>query len=276
MDNILKRRKDGSIIWSKDQINYIIAQYNQNHSTGELSKFFNTSTDAIRRCLKKNGIKVLSLYEIQTLKNHRNSNYFSKIDTKEKAYWLGFLYADGCVSKKTNTISISLSSQDEYMLSNFAKELESDNAIAHSIKKMNGKSFNISHFAIRDKQMKQDLIKWGCVPNKSYKEIELPKINNKLIWHFIRGFMDGDGSLNHSNKSLRLSFTNNSERFLNQLKKELGKDNLSLDKHKTPMLVIVGSKQLKPILDNIYKDSNDLIRLDRKYKIYLNHYGLCA
>ncbi len=38
----------------------------------------------------------------------RNSNYFTNIDSSEKAYWLGFMYADGTVSSKTNTIALGL------------------------------------------------------------------------------------------------------------------------------------------------------------------------
>lgn len=276
MDNILKRNKSGSIIWTKDQINYITTNYKSKHSTGQLAKYFNTSTQAIRNCLKQNGVRVLSLQEQQYAKHPRRSDYFENIDTKEKAYWLGFLYADGCVNNNSNAISINLKREDEYMLCNFANAIESTNIISHSKKIFNGKEFNQSHFSIKDAKMKADLIKWGCVSNKTYKELEIPNIPDNLIWHFIRGVVDGDGSINYSKRNLRLSITCNSETFLNQLKIKFGKDKLALDKHKTPMLVITGSKQLKPILDNIYKDSNDLIRLDRKYRIYLNHYGLCA
>ncbi len=276
MNNILKRNKDGSIIWTKDQINYITTNYKLNYSTGQLAKYFDTSTQAIRNCLKHSGVRVLSLQEQQHIKHPRCSNYFENIDTKEKAYWLGFLYADGCVSNRRNTISLNLKKEDEYMLRNFANTIGTDNAISHSKKMVDGKEFDQSHFSIRDAKMKADLMKWGCVPNKTYEEIEIPHIPDNLMWHFIRGVVDGDGSINYSNHNLRLSITSNSETFLNQLKIKFGKDKLALDKHKTPMLVITGSKQLKPILDNIYKDSNDLIRLNRKYKIYLNHYGLCA
>lgn len=31
-----------------------------------------------------------------------NEKFFKKIDTPQKAYWLGFLYADGCVLNQKN------------------------------------------------------------------------------------------------------------------------------------------------------------------------------
>ena len=42
----------------------------------------------------------------------RNSNYFTNIDSSEKAYWLGFMYADGTVSSKTNTIALGLKDEE--------------------------------------------------------------------------------------------------------------------------------------------------------------------
>lgn len=40
-------------------------------------------------------------------------NYFHNIDSEKKAYWLGFIVADGNISKTTNRISITLNSDDE-------------------------------------------------------------------------------------------------------------------------------------------------------------------
>lgn len=42
----------------------------------------------------------------------RISNYFTNIDTREKAYWLGMFYADGCVHSNSNEISIGLKDQE--------------------------------------------------------------------------------------------------------------------------------------------------------------------
>ena len=41
-------------------------------------------------------------------KYDRNSNVFEKIDTEEKAYWLGFLYADGYINEEHNFITLVL------------------------------------------------------------------------------------------------------------------------------------------------------------------------
>ncbi|WP_258049556.1 hypothetical protein [Clostridium weizhouense] len=36
----------------------------------------------------------------------QDDSYFEKIDTERKAYWLVFLYADGCVFKKFEKIKM--------------------------------------------------------------------------------------------------------------------------------------------------------------------------
>ena len=57
-----------------------------------------------------------------------DENFFDKIDTEEKAYWLGFIYADGAIFKRT--LSIRLSTKDIHHLEKFKKILNTDAAIS--------------------------------------------------------------------------------------------------------------------------------------------------
>ena len=50
---------------------------------------------------------------------------FDVIDTEEKAYWLGFLYADGNVSNTKNEVGITLQSSDIKHLYKFKTFLKS-------------------------------------------------------------------------------------------------------------------------------------------------------
>jgi len=45
-----------------------------------------------------------------------NENYFDEIDTSNKAYILGFLYADGYNNRINNTVVLSLFKQDREIL----------------------------------------------------------------------------------------------------------------------------------------------------------------
>ena len=88
-------------------------------------------------------------------------NTFEKIDTEEKAYWLGFLYADGNVSNHENKIELILAEKDVGHLEKFKRFLNIKNKICY---REATKAYRIS---FRSEKCKQDLIDKGCIPNKS-------------------------------------------------------------------------------------------------------------
>lgn len=265
------RRTDGTISWTNDQVRYILNKYiEENQSIKQLSTDFGCSPQAIRAMLRKQNI---------TLKGNkngypRNSLYFYDINSVDKAYWLGFLYADGCVVEKKNEIFCSQKSKEH--LVKFQQAIE---AINHKIVKVKDNRFSQEciyyRFAIKDKQLCKDLIRWGCVPNKSLILSKIPNIPREYVSHFLRGYFDGDGSLHYlkNTNNYRMSFTCGSKEFLEDIRHELQKDNLSIRKDTNKnvyQLRISGRKQVKKILDYLYKDSNQNIRLDKKYKLYLD------
>lgn len=130
-----------------------------------------------------------------------NIDYFKSIDNEEKAYWLGFLMADGCICKTNKNgsydrIIIPLKSSDEGHLLKFKTSLSYEGSIKTKTATHNTKGFTYttSQLRINSKSMCDDLIKYGVVPNKTGKE-NLPNLNPQLTRHFIRGFFDGDGSV---------------------------------------------------------------------------------
>lgn len=266
-----------NIIWTQEQIDYIIAQYNLHHSTTRIAKDFNlTNAGSIRTVLKKYGNGVLNLSDLHKIGYPRNSDYFENIDTPEKAYWLGFLFADGCVDKK-NSIKLGLASVDEEHVKKFQKAIGAVNyKIIHSQKSVGDKIYYQSILTIRDYKMVNDLAKLGCVNNKSLiLEFPTEKIPEGLYSHFIRGYFDGDGSLNYTKKIYqgrqhhwRIEFCG-TKNFLEKLKRIFGKENLALENRgKYYCLTIGGAKQLERILAYIYKDAYDEICLSRKKEKY--------
>lgn len=264
---IVRNPKSGTIAWSEDQMKYIISEYKKGKTLSALGREFGVSYSTIRNLLKRKGIKT----EGNKHNFPRDEFYFSNIDSKEKAYWLGFLYADGCVHSNSNEISITLKDRDH--LEKFRKAIKSNNKIGESIDRRFSSLPKIYHFSIKDKQLKSDLIKWGCVPNKSLALTKIPNIPRDFVSHFIRGYFDGDGSLHWLNgtKNFRISFVGTGP-FLKDIQKELGLS-LSLGQHKgnqSKYFQVAGRKQVPMILDYIYKDSDENIRLTRKYKNYLD------
>lgn len=141
--------------------------------------------------LKKMGYEVINYQN----KARLNETLFDKIDTEEKAYWLGFLYADGCVDSEGNRIEVYLALKDVDHLEKFRKFLNLENQIRTGINK-EGNSF--CHLSVRNKHMWNALIAVGCHPVKSLT-LEFPKLeyfsDKSLIRHFLRGYVDGDGCL---------------------------------------------------------------------------------
>ena len=134
-----------------------------------------------------------------------NEEFFTKIDTEQKAYWLGFIYADGFISiaKSTNqhNLSIKLSVKDKVHLEKFRAEITSRPIRDYAQQTKYG-LINFSQLIISSKRIVQDLQRLGCVQNKSLI-LTFPTINQvpqNLINHFIRGYFDGDGSVFIQNK----------------------------------------------------------------------------
>lgn len=112
--------------------------------------------------------------------------------TDDSAYWLGFLLADGNVSK--NTVTINLKTSDRLHLEKFRDFMGGNQII--SLKK----DLRVSGYAFGSIKVTKDLAKWNIVPNKSL----IAKPHTELLKnsHFWRGVIDGDGSIHKTSVSL--------------------------------------------------------------------------
>ncbi len=115
-------------------------------------------------------------------------DYFKVIDTDEKAYWLGFIAADGAVFCNGRQYSITLDLQpgDLHWLERFRDTI----ALAATITRHGTRSCSVS---IGSKEMFQDLIALGIGPRKS-NTLEWPSIPEPFVIPFLLGYFDGDGS----------------------------------------------------------------------------------
>lgn len=265
----IARTNGRAIAWTEEQVAYIIDKYiNENYTLKQLGSEFGCSYVTIRNLLNK--------HHIQSRGNKqgypRNEFYFNKIDTPEKAYWLGFLYADGCVHSHNYEVSVNIT--DKEHVEKFKKAI---GAINHRITEtMDSRWKNakiLYQLSIKDKQLHNDLIKWGCIPQKSLQLNSFPNIPRDYVSHFIRGYFDGDGSLHYlqGTNNFRISFLGTPE-FLKEIQKETQTTQISLAKGtgQAYVLQIAGRKQVVRILEYLYQDSEEKTRLDRKYKKYLD------
>jgi hypothetical protein len=244
----------------------LIKEYNEGKSCSFLGKKYSISHSTVSKYLKSKGINVVNR---QNLQQGLNKRIFENIDNEEKAYWLGFLYADGYISNKTTHISLSLKKSDKVHLEKFKSFLKTSAKISYR------KRLKAYRLSFRCKQMREDLIKLGCTPNKSMTISQIPNIPEELKIHFIRGFFDGDGCITYSNErrdSTRLPAINitSNKKMLIAICTYLNEPRTLTPKKGTDVCIIrwSGAKAIN-ILNMMYENSN--IHLDRKhlrYKIF--------
>lgn len=184
--------------WTKKEIEKLKRIYSSN-SVKELSRIFNRSITAI---YSKASALNLSHQDYNRLfmsnksrKYTLNKRFFDNIDDEEKAYFLGFLYADGYNNEKKGTIELSLHKKDKDVLNSFKEALETNKPINsyNDTRVKRGSSRVI--LQLTSDHMSKALARLGCVQAKT-KIIRFPFfIRKDLIRHFIRGFFDGDGSV---------------------------------------------------------------------------------
>lgn len=235
------------IIFTDEQVQKIITMFNEKLNMTKIGKVFGVTGPVITRVLLENGL---------TPKQRRydvNEEYFDNVDTEEKAYWLGFLAADGCVRRRVNndtgktrgdSIVLKLSVMDEDHIVRFKNQISPNSKISYYTSKTITKKGNLSisnacTVRINSNKLVQSIIKLGVTPKKTFT-IDKPNIEEKYYKHFIRGFFDGDGCAHlayrtNNNPRLYFSIACASDKLksffieeLNKLGIEFYQDNLSI------------------------------------------------
>lgn len=213
-----------------------------------------------------------------------NENYFDNIDTPNKAYILGFFFADGCNFMKKSTISMSLEKHDKEILEKIRKEIRSERPLEfiQQSKRIDKNDYHYKdmwRLLLFSSHMCKALNDVGMVPNKSLI-LKFPEnLNKNLYSHFMRGYFDGDGSYCHhiTSKGWRqdlITFTSTldmCEHMLNILHDGIvtggGIYDASNKNGVTKVLSISGTNQCKVIFDYMYKDAD--LYMKRKHDLYL-------
>jgi hypothetical protein len=156
--------------------------YKQGLSSNAISKIIGCQHNTIDRFLRKNGLQTRGPAGLRTQK----TDYFHSIDAPSKAYVLGFIYADGCMLEN-GVLSFGQKKEDTCILDFICQELHSAVPI-----RIQGEYARLNILSL---QITEDLKKHGIVPRKSMT-IEWPTtVPDHLIWHFLRGYFDGDGGV---------------------------------------------------------------------------------
>lgn len=185
----------------------------------------------------------------------RKENFFHKIDTEDKAYWLGMMATDGTNNTKTGRIAISQTSREHggkgeenrIHLQKFADIFgvnvkhckEKYSLLTGSDKGARAGKYIVS---FNNKVLSNDLSQKGVVRRKTYADMTqvFRFVPMRLMHHFVRGLFDGDGSIfvpvgyEHGQcpRFPILDFTCHSKKFLEELKIIICKKTKATDRYK--------------------------------------------
>lgn len=261
--------------WTDDEIDFIKKNYME-MKTSDIAQMLSRTMSAIELKAKRLGLKK---YPYMC-----DYHYFDEIDTEEKAYWLGFLTADGWINKndKNNAgvTGIELQYGDINHLKKFNKSIGGNYQITDrwrpctlSTKDKNKKN-HLCCIRIFSLTMYNSLVNKGFTKDKSY-DYNVPVLRKDLVRHYIRGYFDGDGCFTFTNKSFHINFITVSKVLSDDVSEILKSEmfNFTRSDYVTDFNTVIYKidiyRQQDKInfLNWIYQDSN--IYLDRKYKKYL-------
>ena len=211
------------------------------------------------------------------LKKLTNVDFFDTIDAEEKAYWLGFIYADGHLQpprfKRGATLSINLKAKDRDHLQKladiFGREIKEASYI------LCGKEYPYIRLNVYGKKVVQSIADKGIPYKKTLNNnvTVLNHIPDYLKHHFIRGVFDGDGSIGDKKNGHGFQFSiGGAEKFIEDVQVYMC-DNLGLSKTKlikrmNGFTVVAWSGKYQPIKIRGWLYANSTIHLQRKQEIF--------
>jgi|GEM_PF-2034707 hypothetical protein len=225
--------------WTDTEIDTVKLLIEQGESARDIALKINRSTGVLFNKLSELNLKIKKKSNIQESNYRRyytlNDNYFEKIDSQMKAYFLGWLMTDGYVGHsinsargeyKSNRIGMKLSIKDVSILEELRSALETNVPIKYGqarstefTNKKTGKKNIISSgmscaLDFSSAKMKEDLKQYGVVNKKTYT-IGFPENVPKTFYPgLIAGLISGDGCIdikkNHqTGRILRISLAAN-------------------------------------------------------------------
>ena len=273
---------DKSRKWTQEELDYLANNY-YSMDTDIIAEQLNRSRNSIKLKANRIGLK----------KPHHEQDdfFFDSIDNPIKAYWLGFITADGYVVDDqyggTYELSIELSNTDEEHLYKFKKDISSNANITNRkkspfVNKGYDKEYTMSQIRIYSKHLVKALSQYNVVQNKTYS-LSFPEISDEYVWDYIRGYFDGDGCINIKGMTTpygkyheysRVSFVCKRIEFLESLKNIFEKHSISsyiVKDRDYYVLHISAQASVGRFFNCIYYDDS-CVRLDRKYNHFINFY----
>lgn len=186
--------------FSEQQIALMAARYCAGQSPTSIGDDFGVHRGTVYDLLAVRGVTMRS--RSQAMQRYAaRMDAFSQVADEPTAYWLGFLCADGCLTRNSSTkyVVLWLKESDAAHIAAFRSFLGANHPIQHDTQR---RAVGIS---IASGQLYDDLSACGCTPRKSLT-LRYPRIDPLHERHFVRGYFDGDGSAFMGGGTPTLSF----------------------------------------------------------------------
>ena len=182
------KRQDKVLNYSEDEVMDMYNRYLDGTNVEVISVDYGCNRASIYNLFKKYGLPL-------TEDRHRfysvDDSYFDNIDTPNKAYILGFLWADGHNNVSKGIVEMRLQEQDKHILDDISIEMHNERPLYY-VKEKRANNHNTYRIYVTSRQISDALLKYGMTSNKTYV-LEWPKyLSDELIPHFLRGYTDGD------------------------------------------------------------------------------------
>jgi transposase-like protein len=171
--------------------------YETGSSTRDISRILGHSKSTVNAAIVRHGGKLRQVLGCEY------PDFFEQVDTPEKAYWLGFISADGCVVStekypEGSHLAVQLGIQDKDHLLKLREALGAHAGVRTGTHPASQggrlKARGYASLAVGSRRLTKSLIALGVTPRKS-ATVQPWGGPADLMPHYWRGLFDGDGSL---------------------------------------------------------------------------------
>ncbi len=178
------------------QTSEVIRRYETGDPTTAIAGDFGVLPSTVWRLLKRWGVPIRSMSDAS--RRYPLDESVFDVVTEESAYWIGFLMADGCVTRRRGSgqtcVTLSLAEEDAGHVMKFQQFLGTTLPIkvCDNRKPTSPNAQPLHSLSVTSPRLADRLAAFGVVPRKSHTAEVIGLEDDR---HFHRGLVDGDGGL---------------------------------------------------------------------------------
>lgn len=191
-------RKRGPLrVLTEKEKEIICKTYRNGGTTHDCCVTARCNQDLVREVLKENGLykshaQVMAELPQNQVKYPVDESFFTT-QSSNLAYLLGFWASDGCILYKSNEAALALQRGDREILEKMHDRIGGRPLHEYTSKE----GYKNVKWSFCSKRVKDEFATYGIVPRKTFTLMPPLKLDRKYWIDYIRGYFDGDGSINY-------------------------------------------------------------------------------